>query len=85
MKGESLVATEDKMIFIEKDTPYSRQEVDNKIEVLMQAVDESRHSIAPDLVKKAIKETVPTFVEPGDINSNENLANAGKDRELVKA
>ena len=85
MKGEGLVATEDKMIFIEKDTPHSRQEIDNKLEVLMQAVDESRHSITPDLIKKAIKQTVPTFVEPSDINSNENLANAGKDRELVKA
>ena len=84
MKDESLVATEDKMIFIEKDTPYSRQEVDNKLEVLMRAVDESRHTLSPDAVKAAIKETVPTFVEPCDVNSNENLANAGKDRELVK-
>ncbi len=85
MKGESLVATDDKMIFIEKDTPYSRQEVDNKIEVLMQAVDASRHTLSSENVKAAIKQTVPTFVEPGDINSEENLANAGKDRELVKA
>ncbi len=84
MKGESLVATEDKMIFIEKDAPYSRQEVDNKLEVLMQAVDRSRNTLSPDNVKAAIKQTVPTFVEPSDINSNENLANAGKDRELVK-
>ena len=84
MKDESLVATEDKMIFIEKDTPYSRQEVDNKLEVLMRAVDESRHTLSSDAVKAAIKETVPTFVEPCDVNSNENLANAGKDRELVK-
>ena len=84
MKGESLVATEDEMIFIEKDTPHSRQEIDNKLEVLIQAVDASRHTLNPEAVKAAIKETVPTFVEPCDINSNENLANAGKDRELVK-
>ena len=83
MKGESLVATEDKMIFIEKDTPYSRQEVDNKLEVLMEAVDASRHTLSPDAVKAAIKQTVPTFVEPNEINSEENLAKAGKDRELV--
>ncbi len=83
MKGESLVATEDKMIFIEKDTPYSRQEVDNKLELLMEAVDASRHTLSADAVKAAIKQTVPTFVEPNEINSEENLAKAGKDRELV--
>ncbi len=83
MKGESLIATEDKMIFIEKDTPYSRQEVDNKLEVLMQAVDASRHILSSEHVKTAIKQTVPTFVEPNEINSEENLAKAGKDRDLV--
>ena len=85
MKGESLIATEDKMIFIEKDTPYSRQEVDNKLEILMQAVDASRHILGSEHIKAAIKQTVPTFVEPSEMNSEENLKNAGKDRELVNA
>ena len=85
MKGESLIATEDKMIFIEKDTPSSRQEVDNKLEILMQAVDASRHILGAEHIKAAIKQTIPTFVEPSEMNSEENLKNAGKDRELVNA
>ena len=70
MKNETLVQTDNKMIFIEKDTPYTREEVDAKLQILMNAVTESMHEIDSDAVKNAIKATVPTFVEPEKINKD---------------
>lgn len=70
MKNETLVETDNKMIFIEKDTPYTRDEVDAKLQLLMNAVNSCAHEIDSDAVKIAIKETVPTFVEPEKINKD---------------
>ena len=68
MKNETLVETDNTMIFIEKDTPYTREEVDGKIEILMKAVADSIMSINSDAVKMAIKETVPTYVDMDEVN-----------------
>ncbi len=70
MKNETLIETDNKMIFIEKDTPYTRTEVDDKLKILLNAVNSSAHEINSDAVKIAIKETVPTFVEPEAINKH---------------
>ncbi|MBQ4515849.1 MAG: polysaccharide biosynthesis protein [Clostridia bacterium] len=70
MKNETLIETDNKMIFIEKDTPYTRAEVDDKLKILLNAVNSSAHEINSDAVKIAIKETVPTFVEPETINKD---------------
>lgn len=70
MKGETLIKTDNEMIFIEKDTPYSRKEVDDKIAVLMEAVESCKYQVDSDAVRRAIKATVPTFKEPEVINKN---------------
>ena len=70
MKNETLVETDNKMIFIEKDTPYTRAEVDDKLKILLDAVSSCAYEIDSDAVKIAIKETVPTFVEPEKINKD---------------
>ena len=73
MKGENLVETENKTIFIEKDKPYTRSEVDSKLKVLADAVRASSGELDSPAVKEALKKIVPTFVEPGDINCRENI------------
>ena len=68
MKTETLLKTDNKMIFVERDTPYSREEVEEKLEILKSAVESSSGEIASPKIKAAIKETVPTFVDPDEIN-----------------
>ncbi len=68
MKNETLVETDNSMIFIEKDTPYTRDEVNGKIASLLAAVEASKEEISPAKIKAALKAAVPTFVEPGDVN-----------------
>lgn len=68
MKTENTIKTDNEMIFIEKDTPYTRDEIDEKIKILLDAVDTSKHQVISNAVKNAIKQTVPTFIEPDDVN-----------------
>ncbi len=69
MKGETLIETDNKMIFVEKDTPYTRAEVDGKIDVLLKAVEIAEDKLSLSAVKDAIKQVVPTFVEPITVNT----------------
>lgn len=68
MKSEDLEKTDNDMIFIERDTPYTREEVEEKLEILKKAVVESSGTVDSTIVKNAIKRVVPTFIDPETIN-----------------
>lgn len=70
MKTETLDMTDNKMIFIERDKPYTREEVEEKLAILSKAVEDARDEIGSQKVKAAIVATVPTFREPNEINKN---------------
>ncbi len=70
MKNETLDKTDNNMIFIEKDAPLTRQEVETKLSILFDAVEKSKKQLGSDLIKVAIKQTVPTFRDPSEINKN---------------
>lgn len=75
MKTETLSETENHMIFIEKDTPFSREEIAQKLEILCNAVEQSDVENAHAVVKDAIKRVVPTFREPDEVNRTADRAN----------
>ncbi|MBE7060911.1 MAG: polysaccharide biosynthesis protein [Clostridiales bacterium] len=84
MKNETLVKTDNKMIFIERDRPYSREEISGKLKVLLSAVEQAKLLVDSDIVKEAIKQTVPTFVEPDDINKNAASTEYFKNKNVSK-
>ena len=65
MRHEELDRTDNDLIFIERDTPYSREAVDAKLEILRQALATG----TTEAVREAIKQTVPTFCEPEVVNA----------------
>ena len=69
MKNETLDKTDNNMIFIEKDAPHTREQVDEKLQILIKAVEASQSNLGSAKVKEAILKVVPTFREPGEINS----------------
>jgi FlaA1/EpsC-like NDP-sugar epimerase len=69
MKNETLDKTDNNMIFIEKDAPLTREQVDEKLQILIKAVEASQSNLGSAKVKEAILKVVPTFREPGEINS----------------
>ncbi len=70
MKTETLSKTDNNMIFVEKDTPHTREEVEAKLDVLREAVAQTKNDIASPKIKQAMKQVVPTFVDPEEINAN---------------
>lgn len=65
VKTEELDKTDNSLIFIEKDTALSREEVCQKIRVLKDACDTGDEQIA----KEALKLVVPTFKTPEEVNN----------------
>ena len=74
MKTEQLDKTENDMIFIERDAPYTRQEVNEKLRILMDAVN------ARTGIHEAIAKVVPTFQTPEQANQK-----AGSSAEMKMA
>lgn len=80
IKTESLDKTENDMIFIEKDSPLEREEIDEILSSLQTAVEETKDAVASPAIKQAIKDAVPTFVDPEEINKD-----AANSSEMVAA
>ena len=64
VQGEKLGKTKNKKIFTEKDTPLSEAEVEDKLRILEEALATKSNRA----VKKALKEVVPTYRAPEEIN-----------------
>ena len=64
VKTEELDKTDNSMIFIERDTPVSEEEINKKIQTLRNACDTGDDSVA----KEALRSVVPTFKTPEEVN-----------------
>ena len=66
VKTEELDKTDNKLIFIEKDTPLAQTEIDEKLEMLKEAC----MSDNDDVVRETLRKAVPTFKKPEEVNKN---------------
>ena len=76
VKSEELKRTQNSLIFIEKDSPLTIEEIDKKLAILRQACSTG----SDDEVKRALHEVVPTFKTPEEVNvsalQSEEMKNA---------
>lgn len=70
IKTEHLEKTANKKIFIETDTPLTREEVDAKLDLLRGALESARGEIASPTIKDAFKKAVPTYTDPENVNKD---------------
>ncbi len=70
MKDEHLEKTDSDMIFIEKDTPLAREEMEEKIALLREAVELAKDEVRSAKIRDVIRKTVPTFVDPEIVNKS---------------
>ena len=70
MKSENLDKTDNNLIFIERDQPLSREELQAKLNLLARVVRETQGKVNPAEIKEAVKQVVPTFRDPEEINRN---------------
>ena len=64
MKSQTLTKTDNDLIFIEKDTPLSKEEINEKLQVLKKAIENEDDNDA----REALRSVVPTFRRPEEIN-----------------
>lgn len=70
IKTESLDKTENNLIFIERDRAISRKEVEDKLTVLRNVLADAKTEIDSCKVKRAMKDVVPTYHDPEEVNCN---------------
>lgn len=79
VKTEELDKTENSMIFIERDTALSQEEIEEKMQILREACDSGDNLIA----KQAMRKVVPTFKRPEEVNchvANEKQEEKAEDK-----
>ena len=64
VKTEKLDTTDNSMIFIEKDTPLPKAEIDRRLKLLEKAC-----AKGDDAVREALRQAVPTFRSPEEVNA----------------
>lgn len=74
VKTEDLDKTSNSMIFIERDTPLSAEEIDKKLEILKKACEQDDDLVA----KEALRSVVPTFKRPEDVNKEVTVEGSKK-------
>ena len=75
-----LTKTSNSLIFIENDIAPSREEVEEKLRILRDAVKAAERELASPLIKEAMKQVVPTFRDPEEVNRK-----AAETREMKEA
>ena len=68
MKSETLSETDTSLIFIEKDTPETREAIEAKLENLQAAVVADEAAFSVQSTKRALKRAVKTYRDPEDVN-----------------
>ena len=69
IKTEKLEKTDNNMIFVERDAPLTRDEVEEKLEILRAAVKHAELEIEAQSIKDAMMSVVPTFKTPEEVNN----------------
>ena len=64
IKSDTLTKTDNDLIFIEKDIPLSKEEINKKLQVLKKAIENEDDNDA----REALRSVVPTFRRPEEIN-----------------
>ncbi len=89
IKTEDLDKTKNNLIFIERDRPFTRKEVEDKLVILKNAVADSKTAVNSCKIKKAMKLVVPTYHDPEEVNckadESEEMKNSKEVTETVNA
>lgn len=73
IKSESLTKTENDMIYIEKDTPYTREQIDAMLSVLTDAIRESESEHSQEKIKDALRSVITSYRTPDEVNELTSL------------
>ena len=70
IRPDKLNKTDNNMIFVERDTPLSRDEVEGKLDKLMAVLDKTKSKLGAREITEAMKQVVPSFRSPESVNKS---------------
>ncbi len=79
VKTENLDKTDNSLIFVERDTPLSEEEISRKLDILRKACETGND----DAVRDALRKVVPTFRKPEEVNQRAEKAAEMQNRREV--
>ncbi len=74
IKPDKHSKTDNNMIFVERDTPLTREEVDKKLNKLREVIESEKNKTASTRIVEVMREVVPTYVDPEELNSKAEKA-----------
>ena len=80
VKTDELRRTDNDMIFVEHEEFLSREEIEEKLDMLRRAVKDAEDEIGALSITEAMKMAVPTFRDPESVNS---LADSSKEMQMI--
>lgn len=80
VKTEELDKTENSMIFIERDTALSEEEISRRLALLQDACDIGDD----DMAREALRKAVPTFRKPEEVNREADLKEKAEEKDSYK-
>ncbi len=69
IEKDSLTKTDNNLIFVEHEEPLSREDVEEKLELLRAVLRETAHEINNDRLRAVLKTVVPTYYDPAEVNA----------------
>jgi len=79
IKPEELTKTQSRMIFVEREKPHDRAEIDEKLSMLRKAVESEND----EKVRRALKQAVPTYHAPEEVNCDATSSSEMQEAERV--
>ena len=80
VKTEELDKTENSMIFIERDSALSEEEISRRLALLQDACDTGDD----DMAREALRKAVPTFRKPEEVNKEADLEEKAEEKDSYK-
>ena len=80
VKTDELRRTDNKLIFVEHEEFLSREEIEEKLDMLRRAVLDAKGELCAASITEALKMAVPTFRDPESVNS---LADSSKEMQMI--
>ena len=65
----SMDKTDNNLIFVERDAPLTREQVEAKLDLLRSVIKATEHNVSDLSVTETIKQVVPTFRDPAKVNA----------------
>ena len=80
VKTDELRRTDNELIFVEHEEFLSREEIEEKLDMLRRAVLDAKGELCAASITEALKMAVPTFRDPESVNS---LADSSKEMQMI--